>query len=361
MSFAKLPPDDAEALERWLGFCAAHGGALPPDVDVVQARLVRGVGRGRLPSGADAYLKAMGFPRLRDRFRYWLRALPSAHEAAMLRRAERAGIQCPRVLGTVERRGAFGAPVASVLATAGLARGGGAPPRLRECAELARRLAEARIAHGDLHDGNFVRLGDGTCAVLDLQSARRNLFGVRRLPLAARLLAADWPEPESPDAVVEGGLLGASELARALQWAQALRRDAVRRRVARCQLDSTEFCVQRRAWGRWIQRRTVRAGGHWRHGGRELLSAWVGARYREVSAGEPSPLGVLCQPWGGFGHWAVYVDPALDGEGFAALAPKWQAAHAGFVSLCRMNRWPSLAPAEPLPWSGQTGHEPSRG
>jgi hypothetical protein len=261
-------------------------------------------------------------------------------------------VLCPRVLGVVAVRGRLGWPRASVLATAGLDTVGHPAPRLRECAELAARLLGAGIAHHDLHESNFVRLANGGCAVLDLQSARRHAGRAPAPRLAARLLAADWPEPERPDAVVEAGLISAGALTSVLRRAQALRRDAVRRRVDRCLLESTEFMVARRTWGRVVQRRELACGGSWRHGGRSLLHLWIGARYLEVSEGERSPLRALCWPRLPFGRWSLYVEADGDG-GFAAGQLRWLAAHREFSELRRRRTWPHVSEVEPLPWSGR--------
>lgn len=347
-----LSPVDLQCLQQWLDFCVAHPGALPADVEPVQARLVRAVGRGRLPDGGGVYLKTMGFPRRRDRWRYWLRPLPAAHEAAVLRAAAAAGVACPRVLGVCARRRFWRRPIASVLATAALAVDGHSPPRLREGAELACRLAEAGIAHRDLHQGNFVRTADGTCAVLDLQSARRRRRGVPRLPLAARLLSADWAEPELPCAVVDAGLLRPADLATAVASAQILRRDAVRRRVERCWVDSTEFCLCRRRWGTLVQRRHLPAAGVWHRGGREVTPIWFGARFLEVVAAEPSPLLAITRAGWPRRHGAIYTDARVDPAAFDVQRPRWLRAHADFVRLCRARTAPAVDLDAPLPWTG---------
>ena len=71
-------------LAEWWAAIQADPSQLPDGVEIVQSRLVRIVGRGELPSGTTAFLKFMGFPRRKDKFRYLFRSLPARHEAAML-------------------------------------------------------------------------------------------------------------------------------------------------------------------------------------------------------------------------------------------------------------------------------------
>lgn len=349
---------DAAQMAAWVDFCVAHPGRLPPDVDTVQARLVRAVGRGRMPSGAVAYLKVMGFPRRRDRVRYWLRSLPAQHEAAMLRATTAAGVACPAVLAVAGARGTGGCPRASVLATAALDLLPDSIPRLSVCSGVASRLADAGIVHADLHEQNFIPLASGECAVLDLQSARLRAGPVRRglrVAMAGRLLAADWRESEVPDAVVVAGLIERSELADALSRAQHLRAAAIGRRVRRCMMESTDFCVFHRAWGHLIQRRALPPGGTWLPGGRELIRAWVGARFCEVVEHESPQLGALfLNSWWLPSRCSVYI-PEADGVArFAERCSRWLDAYHRFKNMTGGGRrGPTLSLEAVLPWSGK--------
>ena len=169
---------------------------LPPDVAPVQTRLVRAVGRGTLADGRSVYLKAMDFPRWKDRLRYLFRALPAAHEAALLREVAATGLNCPVVVyAATARRWAM--PWRSLLITEALpvaaqsAQKHG-PVTWSEASAVAARLAEAGVFHPDLHRLNLERLDDGGVAVLDLQSARArgvSLKAAERLHMAAKLLA----------------------------------------------------------------------------------------------------------------------------------------------------------------------------
>jgi len=348
---------DDPVLAQWIAWAAEHPGRLPPGVEPVQTRLIRAVGRGVLASGRPAFVKVMGFPRPRDRLRYWLRPLPAPHEAAMLAAARAAGIPCPEVLAVVQRRDRFGAPCASMLVTAGLDVLPDVVPRLYGCSALAARLADAGIAHPDLHAANFVQLRDGGCAVLDLQSARRRARPLRRaarLRMAARLLASDWPEPELPGDTVIAGLIRAEDLPRALHRAAAMRARALRGRVLRCLRESTEFTVLRRPWGVLIQRRNLAPGGVWRAGGRELIRVWIGARFCEVADGQRSPLGALFRKsWWFPGRSSVYIAGANGVAWFEERRARWLDAYGRFMKMSGGGRRGSTLPSEaPLPWSG---------
>ncbi|MEZ5965587.1 MAG: lipopolysaccharide kinase InaA family protein [Planctomycetota bacterium] len=356
-----LAAADAACLRGWLQASLAQPGSLPAGIEPVQTRLVRAVGVGVLPSGQRAFVKAMGFPRRRDRLRYWLRRLPAGHEADILGQAAHAGVACPEVLVAGGRRRFLGWPVASVLVTRALEVVESPLPRLRECAELARRLADAGIAHGDLHAGNFVRLRAGTCAVLDLQSARRRRGRVATLPLAARLLASEWPLPETGHDVVDAGLLAASDLPAALARAQALRRDAVRRRVARCWMDSTEFVVCRRFGGRIVQRRRLPAGGRWQAVGRDAARLWQGTRYLEVTAATPAALAAVSFSGWGARRSAVYVDPEFAPGVWSDLATRLLDAGVRYEAFLRAPVEAALDPHVRLPWTGSPAPNPRMG
>jgi hypothetical protein len=349
---------DQAQLARWMTFCVAHPGCLPADVTVVQSRLIRAVGRGTLPGGGEVFLKVMGFPRRRDRLRYWLRALPAVHEAEMLRACAAAVVPCPQVLAAAATRTRLGSPRASVLATAGLLLLPGAEPRLSICSAVARALADAGILHPDLHEQNFVPLASGACAVLDLQSARRRsrpLTRAERIAVAGRLLAADWPQREMPGAVVEAGLIAAPDLLPALRLAVRTRADAVRRRVLRCMTDSTEFCVFHRQWGTLIQRRTLPAAGEWQRGGRDVIRAWIGARYAEVVEHEPSPLGALfLNSWWFPRRCSVYIAAADGVARFQERRSRWLDAYHRFKNMTGGGRrGPTLPTEAALPWTGR--------
>jgi hypothetical protein len=353
-----LSARDLAQLDAWLAECAAAPGQLPAGVEPVQTRLVRAVGRGQLPDTGPVFFKVMAFPRRADRLRYWLRALPAQHEAAMLCAARAAGVACPEVLAVVAQRGGLGRPRLSVLVTRGLDLLPEQPPGLSACAVLAGRLCAAGVVHPDLHAGNFLSLRDGRTAVLDLQSARRARLGVslrRRRQLAVRLLAADWPQPEVATALLPAGLINAAQLPAAVGAAAAWRAAAQRRRVARCLVESTEFAVQRRFWGVLRQRRELRAGGEWVHGGRGLRQAWLGARYREVMHEEPSQLGALfCNWWWLPARCSVYIQGSDGVALFEAKSPQWLEAYGRFQDMTGGgSASTALGVDAPLPWTGR--------
>jgi hypothetical protein len=197
---AAAHPDDGAVLQRWWNEFASTG-RLPNDLEPVQARLVRAVHRGELPSG-PVYVKVMTFPRAKDRLRYLLRALPGAHEARMLRATAAAGIVCPEVVFVRTAR-RFGLPHRSMLVLRALAvRSPALDPAARLLGEaaVAARLLAAGIVHRDLHGENFVELQDGRLAVLDLQSAamvRRPPGAAARIRAAARLLQGRRPRRQA--------------------------------------------------------------------------------------------------------------------------------------------------------------------
>jgi len=292
-------------------------GVLPAAAVPVRTRLVRAVGTVALPSGL-AYLKVMSFPRAGDKLRYLLRALPAAHEAAMLLRVRAAGIACPEVLAVRTRRAAL-LPHRSMLALRALpvAADDAAPQeRLAQRAALARRLLDAGLFHPDLNTDNFARLQEGGLAVLDLQSVRpvrARTRAARRM--AARLLleAADVEPARALELLAAAGLAqrGDSGVER---LAAAIARDWLWARVLRCWRTSTEFVAERG----WLRREHRRRGdlppGRWVAGGRDLARCWEGQRLLEVLEGRPPVLlGIrVMSPWLP-GECSVYV-PATVAE-----------------------------------------------
>jgi hypothetical protein len=351
---------DAGQLRAWLAECSARPDTPPAGTVAVQTRLIRAVYRGQLPSGNEVYLKVMAFPRRRDRLRYWLRPLPALHEAAMLRAAHAAGVPCPRVAGLLTRRGSFGRPVLSILATAALPVLPGAVPRLHACSALAARLLDAGIVHPDLHEKNFVQLACGETAVLDLQSARVTAAAANaqaRVRAAARLLAADWPQAEVGATVAAAGLLDRAYVVPALRRAQLLRVQALHRRVHRCRMESTEFAVFRRGWGAGVQRRNAPAGGHWHYGGAELIRLWLGARYCEVVDRESPQLGALFRnSWWLPRRCSVYIAPVGGAAQFEQRSARWLDGYLRFKHMIGSSRCgQELEPEAVLPWSGRGG------
>lgn len=330
---------DAAVVARWWQHFVATG-RLPAELPLVQGRLVRTVHRGVLPSG-PVFVKAMTFPRGKDRLRYLLRALPGEHEARMLAAVRAAGVPCPDVVAVHTQR-RWGLPARSLLVLRALplatapASADAAEPlaRLREAAAVVRMLLRAGIEHHDLHDGNFVRLADGRLALLDLQSARRRQGGgdAARLAAAARLVR-DRREPAEvlAAALQAGGLLhGAAEAAQVLLQRAADERRFQRSRALRCLRESTGFTWRLRASGREFRRRDCPPSGRWVRGGAELRQAWIG-QWCLQSAGDaagrgddPGPsFGAFFQNWWWLGGGcALYVPAALDDAQVAAAVQR---------------------------------------
>lgn len=321
---AKLGAADAAVLDRWWRTFVATG-AVPGELELVQARLVRAVHRGALPSG-PVHVKAMTFPRAKDRLRYALRRLPAAHEAAMLRLTAAAGIPCPQVLAVRTLRRA-GLPHRSLLVLRSLptdSGGAGAEDpvrRLRDAAVLAVRLLAAGIVHRDLHDGNFVRLRDGGLAVVDLQSARRSPAARRgarrlRLALAARLVRERGAASEWGSALLTAGLLRTpAEVADVAALCAAEVARFRRSRIARCLGDSTEFVRQVHWWGTEHRLRAGLGGGRWWRGGASLRRAWIGQRIRQVDQGAAMVFPGFFRKWWWLGGGSgLYVPAACSDE-----------------------------------------------
>ncbi len=311
---------DAAVLDRWWHAFVATG-RLPAELALVQARLVRTVVRGEVPSG-PVFVKAMTFPRAKDRLRYLLRSLPAAHEATMLRATAAAGIRCPGVVAVRTSR-RLGMPDRSMLVLAALPVVPEVPPtdatRLREEAAIAARLLAAGIVHPDLHGANFVRCEDGELAVLDLQSARCRRSGPGdRLTAAVRLLqdrtGAD--EDAARTALIGAGLLSTpAEASRAFALAAEGRRAFVRARILRCFAESTEFTRLVSWCGVEHRTRGELPSGRWRRGGRELRRAWIGQRALFVLEGREPVFPAYRRNWwwlGGGG--ALYVPAACSDD-----------------------------------------------
>ncbi|MBL8748759.1 MAG: hypothetical protein JNK78_06335 [Planctomycetes bacterium] len=332
-------PDDSAVLDRWWREFVATG-RLPDDLAVVQTRLVRTVARGDLPSG-PVFVKAMTFPRAKDRLRYALRPLPAVHEAAMLRATAAAGIRCPEVVAVRTAR-RFGLPDRSMLVLAALPVVPGAPPtdgtRLREEARIAARLMAAGIVHPDLHGANFVRCEGGELAVLDLQSARRRRSGpADRLAAAVRLLqdrtAVD--EGAAGAALIAADLLSTpSEASRAFRLAAGGRRAFVRSRILRCFAESTEF-TRRVSWcGVEHRTRGELPVGRWWRGGRELRRAWIGQRALFVlEAREPVFPAYRRNWWWLGGGGALYVPAACSDDRIEAEVRALADGHRRLANL----------------------------
>ncbi|MCR9247634.1 MAG: phosphotransferase [bacterium] len=296
-----------------------RSGALPAELSEVQSRLIRSVHRGELPRGA-VFVKTMTFPRRKDRLRYLVRALPAQHEAAMLGRVAAAGIPCPEVVDVRAAR-RFGLPHRSWLVTRALPVPlAGEPPSLAEQAEVALRLLRAGIVHRDLHADNFVRLQDGSVAVLDLQSASAGKAAddaVHRLAAAARLVR-DHPTSRVA-AAVEGGLITSAEAEAVLERAARERTAFWRRRVMRCLGETTEFTRRVRWSGIEHRHRTVAPPGYWHRQGRgvELRDAWIGQRVHAMFGSRSPVFWAFFRKWwwlGGGG--ALYVPQTCREERF---------------------------------------------
>lgn len=308
------PPADRAVVDRWWSeFVAA--GRLPAELEPVQTRLVRAVHRGTLPSG-PVFVKAMTFPRPKDRVRYLLRPLPGQHEAAMLRATAAAGIACPEVLDVRScRRG--GVPHRSLLVLRALPVVTVAEDdsdRLADEAEVAARLLAAGIVHRDLHTANFVRLADGRLAVLDLQSARlRRATDADRIATAARLLQGRPPARGEEDAAMLQGaglLRDPGEVRQARAAAVATHRTWVLGRIRRCLQESTEFARTIGLAGVEHRRRGALPAGRWVRGGHELRRAWLGQRALEVLEGRPPLFPAFRATWWWLGRRAALYVPA---------------------------------------------------
>lgn len=324
--------DAARQLDAWWRHFVATGRA-HPDLEPVQARLIRTVHRGAL-AGRTVYVKAMTFPRGKDRLRYSVRPMPTAHEAELLRAAAAAGVRCPEVLAERSQR-RCGLPRRAMLVLEGLpAEPCRLPEDLADCARTVRRLLAAGIVHRDLHLGNFLRLPDGTIAMLDFQSARRTPGPadgrVERVAAAAWLLFAASAQAERAAAEVQrGGLLvDAGEVAAALAEAARMRQEWAARRRVRCLQTSTQFERRWSPLGWCVRRRVPPAPTAWRRGGCELREAWIGEHLLvEQGGATPRFAGLRREWWRGLRAYAL-AGPTTTAAFDAAVAVARAAAGA---------------------------------
>eukprot|EP00904_Undaria_pinnatifida_P001948 jgi/Undpi1/11754/HiC_scaffold_37.g14049.m1 len=282
---------------------------LPADLEPVQVRLIRGVGKGVLPDAGEVFVKVMAFPRSRDRWRYAFRALPGPHEAHLLEKVRAGGVPAPEPLAWVGRR-RFGIPSASLLVTRAL------PVVDRELEPeavglLVRDLFECGLYHPDLNLGNFASLADGGLATLDLQSARwRTSLPLReRIRMVARVLY-EFCSERADEALAALELLPEDAMAEARIQAADLGRQALLRRVRRCLLTSTEF---RRTFGLGqvrYQRRSSDGEGMRPIvvSAREGRCLWIGDRVLELTRDRTPSLGAFVhKSWWFPGKPSVYI------------------------------------------------------
>lgn len=327
--------NDAEVVDRWWRHFVATGAA-PDELVLVQGRLIRAVHRGALPSG-PVHVKTMTFPRAKDRLRYALRALPAAHEAAVLAAAARAGLPCPEVVAVrTSRRRLLPAHSMLVLRSLDVVADAGDPlRRCRDEVDVAARLLAAGVVHRDLHTENFVRLRTGELAVLDMQSASVTTpasaqRAKARLAVAARLLRdrADDEQPAGLQAMRAAGLLRDEAEVRSVQTRIfAARRRFERSRIRRCLTTSTGF-VRTVHWDG--VRCRLRAGlgeGRWVRGRRrELEQAWLGQRVRQLGGVEPLFRGFFREWWWLGGGAALYVPATCSDDRIEAAVAEASAA-----------------------------------
>lgn len=344
-----MGPADRSELERWWDECR-RGAGLPAGVRPVLERLVRRVGRGRLPEAGEVYVKVMSFPRPKDRVRYLARALPARHEARMLERIRSLGIPAPRVVFQRTLR-VLGLPRLSMLVTEALPVVD-EPPTLEEMAAVAARLAAAGVVHPDLNAGNFVRLRGGGVAVMDLQSARagRSSGRLGRRRMAAKLLAEVGGATEGLE-LVRAGLISAVDLDAVRTRALELRRRWLLGRIRRCLRESTEF-ARRRRWNGVEHVRRAAAGPGMRRieGGRELVRWWVGDRAREILLGEPPQLaGLFRKSWWFPGKNCVYISAHNED---ASVPDRIPGLLEGFERYRDLKRAKALRPLRPFSIDG---------
>ncbi|MCU0864274.1 MAG: hypothetical protein MUC36_10805 [Planctomycetes bacterium] len=309
-----LAAADAAVIASWWQHFVATG-RLPEPLQLVQGRLIRSVHRGELPSG-PVHVKAMTFPRAKDRLRYLLRPLPAVHEARLLAAVAAAGIPAPVVLAVHSAR-RRGLPDRSLLVLRSLpvvAETKAPTERLADEAALVVRLLAAGIVHRDLHGENFVRLRSGELAVLDLQSASvvRRASTAHRLAAAARLVRERHAVPGAVDSLRRAGLLHSDpEAATVVARARDEQAHHARGRVLRCLQESTEFRCRWTLRGREYRLRTGLGPGRWWWGDRSLRQAWIGQRARQLATGEPLVFSAYFRNWWWLGGGAgLYVPPA---------------------------------------------------
>jgi hypothetical protein len=338
-----MPPGPEVLLGAWIEACRTAPGVLPPDLEPVQTRLVRAVGRGELPGAGPVYLKTMGFPRGKDRLRYVHRALPAAHEARMLELAAAAGVAVPEVLAVHAER-SHGLPLVSVLVTRALPVSPAGPPiALAEAAGAAARLAARGVFHPDLHRGNFLRLDGGALGLVDFQSARRRRAPLRpalRVRMAAKL-AVEFAAEGAIDELAAAALVRAADLPAVARLATALRERQLDRRVRRCLSTSTEFVSERRTGGRLYRRRACALeGGRWLPRA-DAYRLWLGDRACEVLDRASPVLGALFRKsWWRRGDDCVYI-PGGDDQRFSSEhAPRLEGGYRRLRELAAGRRAP---------------------
>ena len=330
-----LTVEDQARLQRWWAESRARG-VLPSDMEIVQGRLIRQVGRSQLPDAGEVYVKLMAFPRLKDRIRYLFRTLPARHEARMLGVLAAAGIPCPEVLEVREHR-VLGVPCLCTLVLRGLARASRAPDE-PGMAALASELVRAGVFHGDLHRSNFLPLADGGMAVLDVHSARLGKAGLtreQRVFMGSRLIGGP-PLARDPECLVRAGFLQDSELQDAREHSKWFRRKQVLRMIRRCLQQGNQFRRHRRWNGVVHARRGDLSGGFWHSGGAELRRWWIGDRTLEVLEQRPPALRALFRRslWLP-GRHSVYIARPLEGTGFSLLSARLLKGHAAFLGLLK--------------------------
>ncbi|MHC4512895.1 MAG: lipopolysaccharide kinase InaA family protein [Planctomycetota bacterium] len=331
-----LHPDDRRQLQEWWTQCCARPGQLPADLEVVQQKIVRAVGHGELPQAGSVYVKAMWFPRAKDKLRYAFRRLPGVHEARMLGLLGKAGVPCPKVLFVRGRR-VMGVPRLSLLVVGDLHPAATAPAP-RAMIDVAARLAAAGVFHPDLNPGNFLLLESGEVAVLDLQSARQRSGAIdrrERRRMAAKLLLHLDPNGSSLEDVVESGLLHADDGPLVLDNIAEMQRNTQLTRIRRCFMESTTFTVGWRWNGTLFRRRSVADGGTWVEGGAELVRYWIGDRSQEVLANHAPVLGGLFRRSALFpGKHKLYI-PGGGQEPLRDAVPRLLEGHAKYLELLR--------------------------
>lgn len=331
-----LHPEDTRVLEGWWGHCWLRPGELPAPLKVVQQKIVRAVGHGELPHRGSVYVKAMWFPRLKDRLRYVFRTLPGRREAQMLGVVRRAGIPCPEVVFVRGRR-VLGAPRLSLLVVADLHPQERAPEP-RAMIQVASRLLQAGVFHPDLNPNNFLLLPGGETAVLDLHSARRRSTPIpkrERMQMVSKLLSHMEPvDPHLQDAI-DCGLLHGDEVSTLLQDIREIRRRWLVSRIHRCFKESTLFKVGWRWNGTLFRRRGAASGGTWVEGGPELVRYWIGDRSQEVLAHRAPVLGGLFRRSALLpGKHKLYI-PGGGQEVLQDALPQLLEGHAKYLELLR--------------------------
>ncbi len=331
----ELHPDDTRRLQDWWQQCWARPGQLPADLEVVQQKIVRAVGRGQLPRGQGVYVKAMWFPRVKDKVRYACRPLPGWHEARMLRMVGRAGILCPQVLFARGRR-VLCTPRLSLLVVGDLHPLGEGPDP-KSMIEMAVRLVAAGVFHPDLNPNNFVRLQGGETAVLDLQSARLRSGPVRRrerLRMATKLLSHLDPIDRHVGDMIACGLLRDDEASLVLQEVAETGRRRQLSRIHRCFKESTLFTVGWRWNGRVFLRRRAAEAGTWVEGGAEMIRYWIGDRSQEVLADQAPVLGGLFRRSALLpGKHKLYIPGGGGQEALQDAVPRLLEGHARYLEL----------------------------